>query len=191
MNRNEIYDHLANVYLGKRSEADRQRRRKFNAWLVINVLITAVIFTSVFYGLTAFLAQRSSSLRSRIIFSLHNGPLLLEYNFKDSFSPTKAFAISVPTIEIAKYRALQFAIRAREEGTPGIVKVVIKNQKNETASYYVKNVGLAWQEFNIPLEEFKDITDWTDLTDISFVVESWNADHEKGVVLIDNLCFST
>lgn len=191
MTRDEIYDHLAQVYLGKREKKDVKKKQQFNAWLVINVFITVIIFASAFYGLTAFLTHSNSSLRGRIIFSLHNGPIRIEYDFSDSYSPVKTFALSVPSMDAAKYGKIQFSIRGKEEGVPGIVKVVVKNRKNEEAFYYIQGVGLDWQEFNIPLDEFKQITDWSSLTDISFVLESWNVDHKKGLILIDNVCFSS
>ena len=191
MTRDDIYDHLAQVYLGKRSKADIKKERQFSAWLLINILITVIIFTSAFYGLTAFLAHRDSALSSRIIFSLHNGPIRMEYNFKDSFPPVKTFALDVSAVDAAKYGKIQFSIRGKEEGVPGIVKIVVKNRRNEEASYYVQGVGLDWQEFNIPLNEFQQITDWSSLIDISFVLESWNVDSQKGLILIDNVCFSS
>ena len=191
MTRDDIYDHLAQVYLGKRSKSDIKKERQFSAWLLINILITVIIFTSVFYGLTAFLTNRNSALQNRVIFSLHNGPIRIEYNFSDSFLPVKTFALGVPEVDAAKYGKIQFSIRGKEEGTPGIVKVVVKNRRNEEASYYIQGVGLDWQEFNIPLDEFPQITDWSSLTDISFVLESWNVDSKKGLILIDNVCFSS
>ncbi|MCK5260250.1 MAG: hypothetical protein KAJ70_04240 [Candidatus Omnitrophica bacterium] len=191
MTRDDIYDHLAQVYLGKRSKADIKKEKQFSAWLLINILITVIIFTSAFYGLTAFLTRRDSALSSRIIFSLHHGTIRMEYNFTDSFPPVKTFALNVPAVDAAKYGKIQFSIRGKEEGTPGIVKIVVKNRRNEEASYYVRGVGLDWQEFNIPLDEFQQITDWSSLTDISFVLESWNVDSKKGLILIDNVCFSS
>ena len=191
MTRDDIYDHLAQVYLGKRSKADIKKEKQFSAWLLINILITVIIFTSAFYGLTAFLTHRNSALTSRILFSLHNGPIRIEYNFSDSFPPVKTFVLDVPEIDAAKYTKIQFSIRGKEEGTPGIVKVVVKNRRSEEASYYVQGVGLDWQEFGIPLGEFQQITDWSSLTDISFVLESWNVDSKRGLILIDNVCFSS
>ena len=73
MTRDDIYDHLAQVYLGKRSKNDVKKEKQFNAWLVINILITVIIFTSAFYGLTAFLTHHNSNLQSRIIYSLLPG----------------------------------------------------------------------------------------------------------------------
>ncbi|MBN1870766.1 MAG: hypothetical protein JW847_09355 [Candidatus Omnitrophica bacterium] len=191
MTRDDIYDHLAQVYLGKRSKSDIKKEKQFSAWLLINILITVVIFTSAFYGLTAFLTNRNSALQSRVIFSLHNGPIRMEYNFSDSFPPVETFTLDVPEVDAAKYGRIQFSIRGKEEGAPGIVKVVINNRKKEEASYYVQGIGLEWQKFDIPLTEFQQITDWSSLTDVSFVLESWNVESKKGLILIDGVCFSS
>ena len=190
MTREDIYDHLAQVYLGKRNKAEEKKKKQFNAWLVINVVTTGIIFASAFYGLTAFLAKRASNLENNIIFSLHNGPLQLEYNFENALHPVKFLSLSIPPMNVSKYTKLQFSIRSREEGNPGIMKLVLKNRKNETAYTYIRGVNLAWKEFNIPLSDFTQITDWSNLDDLSFVLETWNVDKKKGMVLIDDVRFS-
>ncbi len=189
MTRDEIYDHLAQVYLGKRKEAEPRRKKHFHAWLLFNVLITLMIFSSVVYGLTAFLT-RQSSLRGNVLFALHNGLVRLDYNFDEDFSPVKTLLLSAPAIDASRYKNLQFSIRAKDPGNPSIVKVVVENHKNETAAYYVQGVDYSWQDFRIPLREFKPITDWTSLKNISFVLESWNVEQKEGIILIDNICFS-
>ena len=189
MTRDEIYDHLAQVYLGKRKESEPRKKKYFHAWLLINVLITLMIFSSVFYGLTAFLT-RQSSLRGNVLFALHNGLVRLDYNFDEDFSPVKTLALSAPAIDASRYKNIQFSIRGKEEANPSIVKVVITNDKNETASYYIQGIDYNWQDFRIPLQEFKQITDWTNLKAVSFVLESWNVEKKEGVILIDNICFS-
>jgi len=190
MTRDEIYDHLAQVYLGKRKRNDEKKKQQFNAWLVINIIITLVIFSSAFYGLTAFFSQKTTSLQSKIIFSLHHGRIFLSYDFKDDLPPVQSFALSVPEVDVSRYSNLKFSIRAREEGSPGTIKVVINNRLNETAAYYVQGIGLDWREYSIPLDEFRQITDWETLKDVSFVLESWNVDKKKGILLIDDVQFT-
>jgi len=191
MRREEIYDHLAQVYLGKRTTTNVKIKQQFNAWLVINIFITVLIFSGAFYGLTAFLTHQNSSLRSSIIYELYNGPVRIEYDLRDPFSPVKTFALNLPSMNADRYGSIHFSVRGKEEGVPGVIRVVMKNKRNEEASYYVQGVGFDWQEFDIPLAEFKQITDWSSLTGVSFVLESWNIENKKGLVLIDNLRFSS
>ena len=191
MTRDEIYDHLAQVYLGKRNRVETKKKKQFNAWLVINIVIAGIILASTCYGLSAFLARRGESLHSSVIFALNNGPIRVLYNLNEPYPSVKTFALSVPDVNLKKYNKLNFAIRGFSEGYPGVVKIVIKNKKNETAAYFVKDVKGQWQKFSIPFEQFKQITDWTNLSEISFVFESWNVDKKKGTVLIDDVCFSS
>ena len=191
MTRDEIYDHLAQVYLGKRDRAGEKRKQQFNVWLVINCVITVIILASAFYGLTAFLTHRSDLLKNSVLFSLNNGPIRVSYDLHHPYPQIKTFVIKIPEMNVSKYDKLSFSIRGLEEGFPGVVKIILKNQKNETASFYAKDVRLKWQEIDIPFDEFIDMTDWTNLTELSFVLEAWNAEKKKGVILIDNVCFSS
>lgn len=191
MTRDEIYDHLAQVYLGKRDRVEEKKKWQFNAWLVINIVITVIILASAFYGLTAFLTGRGEYLKNSVLFSLNNGSIRISYDLNSPYPQVKTFSLKIPKMNVSKYETLSFSIRGLEEGFPGVVKVVLKNQKNETASFYVKDVRLKWQELNIPFDEFTQITDWTNLTEVSFVLEAWNAENKKGMILIDNVCFSS
>lgn len=76
-------------------------------------------------------------------------------------------------------------------GSPGVVKIVFKNRLNEEDAYYVKGVDMSWKDFEISLDELKHITDWTNLTDVSFVLESWNVEKQRGLILIDDVRFAT
>ena len=189
--REDIYDHLAQVYLGKRKEADIKKKKQFSAWLIINVLITFLIFASAFYGLTAFLARKGiDRLEDNIIFSLSHGTMKLSYDFSTVFHPDETLSLSIPKMDAVKYKDFQFSIRAHDGETPGVVKVVFKNKRNESSSFYVENVSDEWKKVAIPLSKFNQITDWSSLNDISFVVESWNVKQKQGSILIDDICFA-
>lgn len=192
MTRDDIYDHLAQVYLGKRKEVDvEQKKKKFSAWLLINALITTVIFASAVYGLSAFFAHKKPALQSNIIYTLSNGPMTLSYDFRKAFPPVKSLTLSINEIDPSRYQDLNFTIRGKEEGTPGIVKVVFKNKRNEIAAVYVNEVDLDWQDISLPLTKFKEISDWSSVTEVSFVLESWNVDDKTGIVLIDDVQFAS
>src|SRR3990167_287813 len=110
-----VASHRYNFYNLK--AAEKRKKRQFHSWLTINIVITFIIFASAFYGLTAFLKQRSTSFPSHVLFSIHRGPIQLEYNFKNAVLPEKSFSLSIPSIEIDRYKYIQFSIRAKEEGS--------------------------------------------------------------------------
>lgn len=192
MTRDDIYDHLAQVYLGKKKQAaEKKRPEHVHTWLAINILIVGVVVASLSYGLMAFLAKKKDDLRTYIIYALHNGPIRITYDFKDSAPPYTSFALPLEGTDVAKYNKLTFSVRAKEEGSPGLVKVVFKNKRNEVAAYYVQGVDLSWQEFSIPFSAFKQITDWGSIEELSFVLESWNVHKKSGIVLINDVQFSS
>lgn len=195
MTKDEIYEHLAQVYLGKKQGAKdkRKKKRKFHSEfeLLIKVLIAVIVLSSAFYGLTAFLSRRTGYARSSVLFALTNNPLRVKYDLTDPYPQVSSFSISIPKMDASKYRQLNFSIRGMEEGYPGMVKIVLKNKKNEIAFVIVDGVDLKWRKFNIPLSEFNKISDWTNLTDVSFVFEAWNVEKSRGSVLIDDLCFAS
>lgn len=191
MTRDEIYDHLAKVYLGKRENIapKKSRPKAFNrSLLVINIVITAVITISTVYGFTAFLTRRAD-LKSQVFYSLNNNPIRIAYDLNDPYPATKTFSITIPNKDASKYRALNVSLRGMDGAYPGIVKVVVGNQKNEQAIYYIQNVGENWQRASIPFEKL-NLTDWTTITNVSFVLEAWNVDFRRGTLLIDGVSFS-
>jgi hypothetical protein len=191
MTRDDIYDHLAQVYLGKRSSLQEKKKKQLNSWLVINIVITVVIFASSIYGLTAFLTHRGDVLQNKIIYALNNGPIRLNYNLEYPYPSVKTFSLNIPKMNVGKYKALQFAVRALAEGTPGTIRVEIKNHRNEVAFVFIENVDLSWRNYEIPLERFAQISDWSDVSEISFVLEAWNSQDKKGIILIDEVAFSS
>jgi len=191
MTRDEIYDHLAKVYLGKRENLLPKKRKPKainRSLLVINIVITAVITISTVYGFTAFLTRRDN-LRSQVFYALNNNPIRVVYDLNDPYPAAKTFSITIPNKDVSKYKVLNDSLRGMDGAYPGIVKVVVSNQKNEQGIYYIQNVGVSWRKASIPFEKL-NLTDWTTITDVSFVLEAWNVDFRRGTLLIDGVSFS-
>ena len=93
MTRDEIYEHLAKVYLGKRENIQVKKQKPISAWLIVNIIMTVVILASAFYGFTAFLTRRNLPLRNRVIYALNNSPIKLSYDFHGSYPQSQKFSI--------------------------------------------------------------------------------------------------
>lgn len=194
MTRDEIYDHLAQVYLGKKNIAEAAKpvkeKKQFSTWLVINILITVFIFATSFYGFTAFLTRRSDSLQNKIIYALNKGPIRVRYDLTYPHPQVKTFSIFVSDIDAEKYGYLEFSVRGME-GRPGTLRIEVTNKVNEISSVFVDQVGPDWSKKKISLKEFEQITDWSSVKEIQFVLESWNVASQKGLLMIDDVCFSS
>lgn len=190
MTRDEIYDHLAKVYLGKRQNVVEEKKKKTlnQSWMIINIVITAVILITTIYGFTAFLT-RQVAMNNGIVYSLTNNPIKVAYDLNEPYPSSKTFAITIPNKDASKYNRMNLSVRGMNGGYPGIVKMIVGNQRNEKATYYIKNVGQSWQKVSIELDKL-NLTDWSTVTDVSFVLEAWNVDFKKGTLLIDDVSFS-
>lgn len=190
MTRDEIYDHLAKVYLGKRQNVVEEKKKKSlnQSWMIINIVITAVILITTIYGFTAFLT-RKVAMNNGIVYSLTNNPIKVAYDLNDPYPSSKTFAITIPNKDASKYNRMNLAVRGMNGAYPGVVKMIVGNQRNEKATYYIKNVGQSWQKVTIELDKL-NLTDWSTVTDVSFVLEAWNVDFKKGTLLIDDVSFS-
>ena len=87
-----------------------------------------------------------------------------------------------PVLPIAIAQRTSAAIGPAATDEPGVLEAISTRD--------LSLVRLKWQELTIPFEEFTQITDWTNVTDVEFVFEAWNAEKKKGVVLIENVGFS-
>ncbi len=191
MTKDEIYEHLAQVYLGKREKIPEKKKFQIDVQIFMNTILVVIILVSVVYGMSAFLSRKGPLSHKNIIFALSNSPIRIQYNLNYPYPQVSGFSVPIPKVNAGKYEQLSFSVRGLEEGYPSIIKVVVHNRKKETSFYLLKGVGLKWQRFNIPFSEFSDITDWSNITDVSFVFEAWNINKKKGIILIDDLCFST
>ena len=144
-----------------------------------------------FYTLTAFLSRRDDGLKTNILFALNNSPIRVKYDLNEPFPQVKDFSIAIPsTTDISRYKSLNFSIRGLEEGYPDVIRVVLKTKRNETSFQYVDDVNLKWKHHTIALADFSQITDLSTLSEVSFVLEAWNVKKKKGIILIDDICFS-
>lgn len=190
MTKDEIYEHLAQVYLDKNSGEKKDVKKPIKLTREVRVVLTLLIVGFAFYTLTAFLARRNDDLKSNIIFALTNAPIRVKYDLNEPFPQIKDFSIAIPSVDIGRYKSLNFSIRGLEEGYPDVVKIVVKNKKNEVAFKYIYDVDLKWKRHTITFDELTAISDFSSLSEVNFVLEAWNVKKKKGIILIDDLCFS-
>lgn len=188
MTREEIYEHLASVYLGKR-KAKKKRFSFLKILLFIN-LIAAVLLSSIYFikNYRTIIIKQEKQDKS-ISLALNYYPLRLAYTFPKNTPQIKNFSLHLPNISVEDYDSLVFNIRGYKNGLPRILKVSLENKKKEKSAYYLNHITTKWQKITIPLSEFKEITDWSNLKKLSFIIEAWNIDNEKVYVLIDDICF--
>jgi hypothetical protein len=191
MTKDEIYEHLAKVYLGKKKKKKKQKNLKFYTLLFINVVtlpvIIGLIVGAVNYHSLAGKAKPNSSLQ----LALNYYPLRINYDFRQDRPQVMDFALNLPESDISKYSHLEFSLKGGKKSYPAKLKITLENRRREKSSYYLSDITTSWQKVSIPLSEFKEITDLSNLTKISFVLEAWNLNNKTGSILVEDIGFAT
>jgi hypothetical protein len=191
MTKDEIYEHLAKVYLGKKKKKKKQKNFKFYTLLFINVVTLPLIAALIVGAVNSrFLKGSKVKTGNAIQLSLNAYPLRISYDFKDDRPQVQDFVLNLPDIDVSRFSRLEFLLRAGKRDYPRLIKLTLQNKRRETSFYYLSSISHNWQRISIPLSEFKGLNDFSNLTRISFGFESWNQNNKSGSVLIEDLGFS-
>lgn len=186
MTREEIYEHLAQVYLGKKTK----KKKKYNLIKVILfVNLVAITLLPSFYFVNSKNTKNIQKQEQSFELALNYYPLRLVYDFKGNTLQVENFSLHLPNLNVENYNSLIFYLRGKRDLSPRILKISLENKKKEKSVFYLSGIEAKWQKISIPLSEFKEISDWTNITKLSFIIEAWNTDEEKGSVLIDDVHF--
>ncbi len=184
----EISDHLASAFF------DRQLPKKKVFGLFWPTVITLCVAMSLVF--IAFLIQRGRDTdrpqtKENLSLQRYGGPYRLKYDFSSADTPVQTVTIDLSGVDLSTYAVLKFNLRFinRESHEPANVRVSIENKRQEISSLYLSQVNDAWTRVLLSFDNFKNITDWPGITDLSFSLEEWNLRSRKGMLLIDDLEF--
>ena len=184
MDKKDIYEHLAKIYLD--SSATKKKRLKSShrvrKLLIISVsLVAAVGLIPVLRGYFS----HPKNAESEIALFLLSDATKINFNFDPAKKET--YSINLNKLDLTKFKALSFCLKKTDYTDTISVRVEFTNAFRERSEIYVKDIPLRWQDNKILLADFKGITDWTEMSGLSFIVEEWNAKAKHGVVYIDNI----
>jgi hypothetical protein len=185
MDKKDIYEHLAKIYL------DASLKKKKNS--VIHPHLKKYIFLSVFIilGLAAFLFVRSGmrnrSLNSEIALVVSTDTVKINFHFDPARKET--YSINLNNLDLSNYRNLAFTVKSVDYQNGTSLRVEFINNFKEKSEIYIKEIPRSWRDYKFVLADFKNITDWSQVSSLIFTVEEWNATGKKGIVYLDNIRF--
>ena len=185
-NNKKAYEYIAQVYLEKKNlnSSGVKRIPASNLILILSIISLAVVVS--FY--LAYNKKRVC-ISSLSVYP-DKGLFKLKYNFISSNTPS-VLNIKLNNLDATPYNFLSFSVRgSSDKGYPKILKVELQNKFREKGEVYLTDIDKKWRTYHIPLKSFSNITDFSSLERISFVVEPWNTYNKRGVILIDNISFS-
>lgn len=183
MDKKDIYEHLAKIYLDASSK--RKKKRKGYPNFLKNIFLAGLVLVFVVSVslLASFEKDRPYNSHTLLVLS----PGVIKINF--DFNPAKKeiYCLDLNNLNLNKYKTLGFALKKQNYNDNISLRVEFITAFKEKAEVYLKDIPHKWQEYKINLSQFKGISDWSELDRLAFIVEEWNAKEKKGLVYIDNV----
>ncbi|MDD5079008.1 MAG: hypothetical protein PHH68_01620 [Candidatus Omnitrophica bacterium] len=183
MEKKDIYEHLAKIYLDnsavkkKKQKSDTSNHRAF--------IIAAVVLVLGVLAVVLFLSPRNKISIPEIALVLTHETVKVNF----TFDPAKkgVYYFDLNKANLASYKSLVFSIKKSNYSDNISLRVEFANIYKERSELYVKDISSKWQECVLKLPDFKNITDWTEMSRLSFIIEEWNSQDKKGAIYLDNV----
>lgn len=183
MDKKDLYEHLANIYLDASSKKKKKPKRNKNLNKIFFISIIAALGLG-FFLFTGIYRKKSLTL-SEIALVLTPDAVKVNFNFDPA--KKEIYSLNLNKLNLAGYKRLAFSLKKNNYFDNIALRVEFANIFNEKSFVYLKDIAHRWKDYQISFSDFKSISDWSEMTSLSFVVEEWNTKENRGVVYIDNV----
>jgi hypothetical protein len=186
VNKKEIYEHLANIYLDASSKSSKKRSRirafpkSAQGWLLAGFLLILGVSS---FGVYSHI--KNFNRPGQIALLLYQGPAKINFNFDPA--KKEIFSLNLKQLNLSKYKALAFATRKTSSTGTISLRVEFTNRFNEKSEIYVKDISNKWSDHRIDLTRFNRLEYWTQMKELALSIEEWNAREKSGIVYLDNI----
>jgi len=183
MDKKDIYDHLAKIYLD--ASNGKKKKSRFSPEIFRNFSLAGIVLAGVFVFILSGSLKKPAPYSHELALFLQ--PELVKINF--NFDPAKkeVYSLNLNGLNVARFRALAFSAKKANYRDNIALRVEFNNAFKESSHVYFRQIPYRWREFKISLLDFKSISDWSDMSSLAFIVEEWNTKEKKGAVYIDNI----
>jgi hypothetical protein len=182
MYKKDIYEHLAKIYL----DASFKKKKKLPKYLLFKNLF--FISTTLICGLSIFLfvqLAKNKPLDSEIALVLQPDAVKINFNFNPA--KKEIYSLDLKGLDLIRFKALGFSLKKANYLDKVSLRVEFTSVFKEKSAVYLKDIPHKWQNYKINFSDFKDISEWSRILNLSFIVEEWNVKENKGLVYIDNI----
>jgi len=187
MDKKEIYEHLAKIYLDASLKHTKKRTHRYSLFKNRYTYFLGIIFIFSLSLLVFFNITRHKSLNSEIALILQ--PEAIKINFHFDPARKEIYSIGLNKLIISTFKTLAFSAKKANYQDNISLRVEFRSAFKEKSEVYLKDISHKWQDYKIALSEFKNISDWSEVSTLSFIVEEWNVREKRGVVYVDNIRF--
>ena len=183
MDKKDIYEHLAKIYLD--ASSTKKKKNKVYSKLYKNLFLISVV---CIFGISTVLLtnlNRHKASNSEVALILSVEALKINFNFDPA--KKEILTLNLNRINLNNYKRVAFSVKKNNIIDTIALRVEFTSAYKEKAEVYIKDIPYRWNDYMINLSDFKNITDWSEIKDLSFTVEEWNTKENKGIVFIDNV----
>jgi len=183
MDKKDIYEHLAKIYLDASTNKKTKTSHRFKALKNFGIVSLVFLFAFAVGALTTFSKLKPYKTETELVLL----PEAAKINF--NFNPAKKeiFSLNLNSLDLNKYKTLAFTVKSLNRKDNISLRAEFTSAFKEKSEVYFWNIPVKWYDYKVNLSEFKNISDWSEMLSLVFAVEEWNAKEKKGVVYLDNI----
>lgn len=114
-------------------------------------------------------------------------PEAVKVNFHFDPAKKETYSLNLNKLDLTRFKALGFSAKKANYQDKINLRVEFRNIFHEQSEVYLRDIPHHWQEYRIKFADFKDIRDWSEMENLSFIVEEWNVKEKRDVVYLDNI----
>lgn len=186
MNKKEIYEHLANIYLDASSKSSKKKRslKHYPKPVLLAILLGTIAILGLGSAVTyPYIINHNQNAQTALF--LYQDAAKINFNFDPAKKET--FSINLKQLNLTKYKALGFTVRKTNPKDIISLRVEFTNRFNEKSEIYITEIASKWLEKKLDFSRFAKISDWQQMKTLTFSVEEWNAREKSGIVYLDNI----
>ena len=186
MDKKDIYEHLAEIYLDASSKHSKKKKKKQHrnpaAW---GIFLGAGVFVMAAVIASGIFLRRDNSFRSEIALIMNPGVAKINFNFEPARK--EIYALELNNLDLARYKTLGFSVKKSSYSDRISLRIEFTSIYKEKSEVYIRDLPYKWQDIKIAFKDFKNIADWSQVQTLSFGVEQLKTKGKKGVGYVDNV----
>ena len=198
MVKKDIYEHLADIYLDvsskKKNKNTKLPPKVFKNLFFISI---AIIFSLTALFIFIFLGNKNKYLFTKwqeakpisSEFALVLQPDIVKINFHFDPARKETYSLDLSKINLQRFKTLAFSAKRANFKDNIALRIELTSAFKEKSEVYLKDIPHRWQEYKINFSDFKNISDWSKMSGLSFVIEEKNVKEKKGIIYLDNIRF--
>jgi len=178
----ESLEKIAETFWGR---PEKKKRKNFKVFFLIIFIFLCIIG----YLLLPHPPLKLKPETKILTFDLGREIIRINYNFSDTDLKTEKYTLDLGNLNLNEFKRLELSCRKAKSKGEVSLKLELENSLKEKSHFYLSGIKNRWQNLGIDLSEFKEIKDWSNIKNLSFIIEEWNTQEKTDTVYIDEIRF--